>query len=55
MVDFLIGAFVAMGVPLDLAATLQVPINIAIGSILYASFYPTYVSVFGQPSETPPA
>lgn len=52
LVDFLIGAFVAMGVSIDLAATLQVPINIAIGSVLYASFYPTYVSVFGQPEDT---
>lgn len=46
------GALVSLGISVDFAATLQVPINIAIGSILYASFYPTYVSVFGQPSET---
>jgi len=52
MVDFFMGALVSMGVSIDLAATLQVPINIAIGSILYASFYPTYISVFGQSSET---
>lgn len=51
IVDFLIGALVSIGVSIDLAATLQVPVNIAIGSVLYASFYPTYISVFGQPSE----
>lgn len=52
LVDFVMGALVSLGISVDFAATLQVPINIAIGSILYASFYPTYVSVFGQPSET---
>lgn len=52
MVDFIMGGLVSMGVSIDLAATLQVPVNIAIGSILYASFYPTYISVFGQSSET---
>jgi len=52
MVDFIMGALVSIGVSMDLAATLQVPVNIAIGSILYASFYPTYISVFGQSSET---
>jgi hypothetical protein len=52
LVDFVMGALVSLGISVDFAATLQVPINIAIGSILYASFYPTYVSVFGQPIET---
>ena len=52
MIDFIMGALVSMGVSVDLAATLQVPVNIAVGSILYASFYPTYISVFGQSSET---
>lgn len=51
MVDFIMGALVSLGVSIDLTATIQVPVNIAIGSILYASFYPTYISVFGQPSE----
>jgi len=47
LVDIIIGVFVSIGVPIDIAATLQVPINIVIGSVLYASFYPTYTSVFG--------
>lgn len=46
--DLVIGVSVSLGVPLDLAAALQVPINVALGSVLYASFYPTYVSVFLQ-------
>lgn len=50
VIDSGVGLLVAIGIPLDLAATLQVPINIAVGSVLYASFYPTYVSVFGQAS-----
>lgn len=45
--DLLIGVLVSLGIPLDMAATLQVPVNIVIGSVLYASFYPTYTSVFG--------
>lgn len=44
--DLLIGVTVSLGVPLDIAAALQVPINVALGSVLYASFYPTYVNVF---------
>jgi hypothetical protein len=47
-VDLLVGLLVAMGISIDIAATLQVPVNILLGSVLYASFYPTYTSVFGQ-------
>jgi len=47
LADIIVGVFVSIGVPIDIAATLQVPINIVIGSVLYASFYPTYTSVFG--------
>jgi hypothetical protein len=45
-VDITIGAIVAAGLPLDVAAALQLPLNVLIGSVLYASFYPTYKEVF---------
>jgi hypothetical protein len=51
-VDLVIGVLVSIGIPLDIAATLQVPVNIVIGSVLYASFYPTYTSVFGVAPST---
>lgn len=44
--DLFVAAFVAMGLPLDFAAALQLPLNVLIGSVLYASFYPTYKQVF---------
>jgi len=47
-IDLLLGLLISIGIPIDIAATLQIPINIAIASVLYATFYPTYVSVFGQ-------
>jgi len=46
--DFFVGAVIALGIPLDIAAALQVPLNVLLGSVLYASFYPTYKSVLGQ-------
>jgi hypothetical protein len=48
VVDMIITLFVSAGIPVDILAALQVPINVALGSVLYASFYPTYVSVFEQ-------
>lgn len=47
-VDLLSGILVTLGVSVELAATLQIPINIALGSVMYCSFYPTYVSVLSQ-------
>ncbi|WP_459614529.1 BPSS1780 family membrane protein [Bordetella sp. 2513F-2] len=45
-IDLCTGLLVAAGVPASVAGTLQVPINIAAGGILYCSFYPAYTSVF---------
>ena len=47
-VDLILGVMVAIGIPLSIAAALQIPANILVGSVLYCSFYPTYVTVFGQ-------
>lgn len=44
--DLAIGLLVSLGIPLDVAAALQLPLNVVIGSVLYASFYPTFVMVF---------
>ena len=44
--DTIVNGLVSLGLPIDLTAALQIPINVALGSVLYASFYPTYVSVF---------
>jgi len=46
-IDFASGLLVAMGMSAQLAGTLQIPVNVAAGSILYCSFYPSYVTVFG--------
>jgi len=46
VVDMAIGLIVAAGLPLDVAAALQLPLNVFIGSVLYASFYPTFREVF---------
>ena len=62
-----LGVFLSIDIAMDLltlfglsdsaAATVQVPLNIAAGSVMYCSFYPNYVSVFeSQPvieAETP--
>lgn len=51
----------AMGLGSSLTQLVLTPINIAVAAILYCSFYPTYVSVFGhgadtdQPEDTRPA
>ena len=45
-VDLATGLLVSMGLSVSTAATLQIPINILIGSVLYCSFYPSYISVF---------
>jgi hypothetical protein len=50
VMDFFVGALVSMGLPLDFAAALQLPLNVLIGSVLYASFYPTYKQVFESPA-----
>lgn len=47
-IDLLVGVLVTLGIPLDIAAALQLPINVLLGSVLYASFYPTFVKVFGD-------
>ena len=55
-VDLATGLLVSMGLSVKTAATLQIPINILVGSVLYCSFYPTYVSVFESlPPSEPPA
>jgi hypothetical protein len=46
-IDLVVGAVVSLGIPLNIAAALQLPLNVFIGSVLYASFYPTYKKVFG--------
>jgi len=45
-VDLATGLLVSVGLSVKTAATLQIPINILVGSVLYCSFYPSYVSVF---------
>ncbi len=52
--DLIVGVVVSLGIPLDIAAALQLPFNVFIGSVLYASFYPTFIKVFdtvGVPSQ----
>lgn len=46
--DLLAGVFVAIGIPMDITAALQLPFNVFLGSVLYASFYPTFIKVFGS-------
>jgi hypothetical protein len=45
-IDLVVGLLTLIGLSESAAATIQVPINIAAGSVLYCSFYPNYVSVF---------
>jgi hypothetical protein len=47
-VDLFSSMLVTLGVSLEMAATLQVPLNITLGSVMYCSFYPSYVSVLSQ-------
>lgn len=45
-IDFCGSMLVAIGLPVQVVSTLQIPVNIAAGGILYSSFYPAYTSVF---------
>jgi hypothetical protein len=45
-IDFCASMLVSLGLPATLINTLQIPVNIAAGGILYSSFYPAYTSVF---------
>ena len=47
-VDMFSSLLVSLGISLEMAATLQVPINITLGSVMYCSFYPSYISVLSQ-------
>ncbi len=43
---------IAMGLGQGLSQILLTPVNIAIAAVLYCSFYPTYMSVFGYGADT---
>ena len=45
-IDSAMSLLVWVGLSNSLAATIQVPINIIAGAVLYCSFYPSYSSVF---------
>jgi len=45
-IDSLISILVMAGLPVTTAATIQIPINVVATSVLYCSFYTSYVSVF---------
>jgi len=45
-IDSAMSVLVWVGLSSSIAATLQVPINIIGGAVLYCSFYPSYASVF---------
>jgi hypothetical protein len=45
-IDSALSLLVWIGLPSTIAATVQVPINIVGGAVLYCSFYPSYASVF---------
>ena len=50
-IDLAMELLTLVGLSESTAATIQVPINIAAGGVMYCSFYPNYVSVFeSQPS-----
>ncbi len=46
-IDLCAGLLVSVGLPPNVASTIQIPFNIAAGGVLYCSFYPAYTSVFG--------
>jgi hypothetical protein len=52
-IDSALSLLVWIGIPNTLAATVQVPINIVGGAILYCSFYPSYASVFVETATEP--
>jgi len=45
-IDTLISLLALMGLSANTAATIQVPVNVAATSVLYCSFYTSYVAVF---------
>jgi hypothetical protein len=45
-IDLCAGLLISLGLPATLVNTVQIPVNIAAGGILYSSFYPAYTSVF---------
>lgn len=49
-IDLCIGLLVAAGLSVNIVAMLQVPINMLAASVLYCSFYPSYVTVFESSS-----
>ncbi len=54
-IDSALSLLVWIGLPSTIAATVQVPINIVGGAVLYCSFYPSYASVFmtTEPEQLP--
>lgn len=54
-IDSALSVLVWIGFPNTLAATVQVPINIIGGAVLYCSFYPSYASVFVETEPEPEA
>lgn len=46
-IDLFATLLVAIGLPPAWAATLRIPLNVALGGALYCSFYPNYATVFG--------
>jgi len=46
-IDFCSSLLVSAGLSPQVVGVLQIPVNIAAGSVLYCSFYPSYTSVFG--------
>ncbi len=55
-IDLAMDLLTLIGLSESAAATIQVPINIAAGGVMYCSFYPNYVSVFeSQPATESPA
>ncbi|HEY0295830.1 MAG TPA: BPSS1780 family membrane protein [Bordetella sp.] len=51
-IDLIAGLLVTAGMPGTLVDSLQVPVNIIAGGVLYCSFYPAYTSVFGIDDDT---
>ena len=49
-IDTTMSLLVWVGISTSIAATVQVPINIIAGAVLYCSFYPSYASVFLTPA-----
>ncbi len=48
-IDLAMELLTLIGLSESTAATIQVPINIAAGGVMYCSFYPNYISVFQSP------